>query len=176
MRAIDPNDRIVFIQTRNSMQATDLQAVSRGGYSMGGILILVVVYLHIASGFGYFDRQLIRFPVEVFGFFMSWFYFKSGCYYHAKGGLIETIAKEYKRLLVPYLLFVSLGLLVYNGLELFQPSIIKRVISQILDFGSVSEQAPLWFLLDFFIVKIVAAYLLHLSKKEIIIICSCSSL
>ena len=156
----------------NELKFADLQRISSGGYAAGAVLVLVVVYLHIAVGFGYFDRQLIRFPVEVFGFFMTWFYFKSGCYYHSERSFLKTIAKEYKKLLVPYLIFVSLGLLVYNGLELFQLSVIKRVVSQFLDFGSVSEQAPLWFLLDFYIVKIVATYLLHLTKKEIIIICS----
>jgi len=39
-----------------------------------------------------------------------------------------------------------------------------------LYYGSVSEQAPLWFILDFFFVKVISSYLLHLTKKENVLV------
>ena len=60
------------------------EIVSSASYAINGMLILIVVYLHLLSGFGYYDRFLLRIPVEMFGFFMTWFYFKSG------GGIMQT--------------------------------------------------------------------------------------
>lgn len=144
------------------------EIVSSASYAINGMLILIVVYLHLLSGFGYYDRFLLRIPVEMFGFFMTWFYFKSGGY-HANRSVWESVRKEFHRSIIPYLVFLFLGLLVYNGVGIFSKAVWMRALSQILDFGAVSEQAPLWFVLDFFLVKVFATYLLHKMKCHAVV-------
>lgn len=149
----------------------DKNSVSKSMYAISGILILIVVYLHLLSGFGYAQRPILRIPLEVFGFFMAWFYYKSGGYYRENRSLWDTFAKESKRSLVPYLLFTSIGLIIYNGTNLLHIDIWKRVADQILTYGSVSEQGSLWFILDFFFVKLISTCALRfLSKKAVVII------
>lgn len=150
----------------------DKSIVSESMYAINGILILVVVYLHLLSGFGYSQRPILRIPVEVFGFFMAWFYYKSGGYYRENRSLWDTFVKECKRSLVPYLLFTLLGLVIYNGTNLLHIDTWKRVADQMLTYGSVSEQGPLWFILDFFLVKLIGTCVLRFLSKETVVMAS----
>ena len=97
-------------------------------------------------------------------FYMAWFFFKSGMY-HRDVSLQEILKKSVDRLLIPYLAFSIISLAIaglFHGiLEGFTGliSVIKEIPFYLKKEGAVICNAPLWFLLSLFLVRLLFSVL-----------------
>lgn len=128
------------------------------------ILILHMIYTcHIAYECG--DGKPIPFSIisTVFSFFMSWFFYKGGMM-HKEKPLKDILYKSYKRLLVPYLIFLFIGF-VLDGVIKFSlyehysvTSFIKEEFITVIKKSVLHPTAVSWFLLSLFVVRLVFNY------------------
>ena len=97
---------------------------------------------------------------------MSWFFFKGGMMYKETDSK-TLISKSSKRLLVPYLIFILLGM--FLEILFFQfdynvppiPSILRGGIVEILQTTAVYPTFAVWFLISLFFARIVFNLLFH---------------
>lgn len=93
--------------------------------------------------------------------FMGWFFYKSGMFHKLKD-FTFIVKYNARKLLVPYIVYSILGELFY-WIYLYQndllnlKEIIRNPILDIIHYGSVAGNTPLWFLLSLFVVKAVMA-------------------
>lgn len=123
------------------------------------VLILHMIYTaHIAYYCGGFKPTVIALIGRTLSFFMSWFFFKGGMMH--KGTSTKAIfQKSARRLLIPFLLFLLLGLLLdgwiqsakidFNGI-----SFIKGEFTTFLTNSTLRPTAASWFLLSLFVARI----------------------
>lgn len=79
--------------------------------NINGLLIINMIFLvHLASFSGVNETPLIVYLRITMGFFMSWFFFKAGMFYHRRP-IRDVLRSSYRRLIVPYLFFNSVGIL-----------------------------------------------------------------
>ena len=123
-------------------------------------MILFMIYRHcLIPGHllpSAFEDTVMCYPLL---FFMAWFFFKSGMY-HRDTSLQEVLKKSIDRLLIPYLVFSFIAVVIagichwilegFNGLV----SVIKEVPFYLKKEGAVICNAPLWFLLSLFLVRL----------------------
>jgi fucose 4-O-acetylase-like acetyltransferase len=125
-----------------------------------GILILYVIIGHccgMANTYEVFETWTL-----FFAFFMPWFFFKSGMFYHANSNQVEY-KKMFRRLIVPFFIFSLIGtpiniirMAVHGDLDFIQ--IVKSIFG-VFFLGSFPGNLPLWFLLSLFIVKLLFNYI-----------------
>ena len=105
---------------------------------------------------------------------MGWFFYKGGCYFH-DNSLSETIAKGCRRLLVPYLCFSVLAIfleVIIHGLlgnVAESKSIISEIPITLKREGAVSCNAPLWFLISLFFVRVFYAFFIRIRIPVLLI-------
>ena len=133
---------------------------------LAGVLIVYMVYVHICQLFQYDNNVCFKCLQHIFGFFMPWFFFKGGMFYH--DGLTTQIIKSgFRRLITPYILWTSIGVAIlsiiryYHGIPFDFLRCVKGSVGCMLLTGSVRGNLPLWFLLTLFCSRI----LFHLSRK-----------
>ena len=115
---------------------------------------------HIASQCGE-PRPILITEINIaLSFFMSWFFFKGGMM-HKKIPQKELIKKSTHRLLVPYAIFLFLGLLLYGISEftskenLTAIAFLKDEVIHLLYTAEIQPVAPVWFLLSLFFVRLL---------------------
>ena len=125
------------------------------------LLILHMIYTcHIASACGAPRPILITQINTTLSFFMAWFFFKGGMM-HKKQPQKELMKKSAKRLLVPYAIFLLLGLLLDSIIKfttndhLTIMAFLKSETIHFLYTAEVSPVAASWFLLSLFVVRLV---------------------
>lgn len=124
---------------------------------VAGLMILYMIYGHICSWVP--EIQQIPIISRLLFLFMPWFFFKSGMFF-GKKPIKEVLTGGWKKLIVPYIVFSVVGQLMFAVRDilsgkidwmLFAISTLRIPIHQ----GAVAGNAPLWFLLTLFFVRIL---------------------
>lgn len=130
-----------------------------------------MIYTHICPWAG------IATPLHVgkfLFFFMAWFFYKSGIFFHDKS-LLECYKKGIKRLIVPYILFSIIGWCIFFLRDFIKQEITWQYfinsLRPILHEGAVAGNAPLWFLFTLFCVRIIFCLVQRFNKYLPIIVC-----
>lgn len=127
--------------------------------TVGGVMILFMILRHCFIDTvkdSLFGGVIAYYPLL---FFMAWFFFKGGMFYRDEP-LAASISKGFTRLLVPYFVFsliaVILASIVYGCLDGIQgiQGVFQRIPVYVKREGAVDCNAPLWFLLSFFLVRV----------------------
>lgn len=110
------------------------------------------------------ENTVFNYPLM---FFMAWFFFKAGMF-HRDTVLQKVFNKAVGRLLVPYIVF-SIIAIVIIGLNHFALEKVSGFVGVIKDVpiylkreGAVICNAPLWFLLSLFFVRLFFSLLTKL--------------
>ena len=126
-----------------------------------GILILYMIFiLHcgdIAKSHSVLSSLLGKL---LFSFMMPWFFFKSGMF--ADKAKFD-IKRNFKKFISPYILFTIYGwvimLLYYLYLGIFSmENLFINPVKQIILYGGIEWNMPLWFLLGLFLVKMLFSF------------------
>lgn len=127
---------------------------------IAGWLIILVILLH--TGFVGDQRYSLY---HCFFYLMPWFFFKSGIYDKDKP-FHETVRKEFKRLIVPYLFFSLFALItttvvaIPNGISECLNALWHNaclIVKQTLLKGTSRQNYPLWFLTSLFACKCISS-------------------
>lgn len=125
--------------------------------AVGGILIMWMIFVHVQALTQCFFVKNRWMPFLFC--FMGWFFFKAGMFFHDKP-FKKELHTVWKRLLIPYLTFSVIGFLVgvvllyiYHNESLIYFTL--RSIGQVVRWGGVTSNMPIWFLLSLAVVRIV---------------------
>lgn len=124
------------------------------------VLILHMIYTyHIANSCGGFKPTVIAFISTTLSFFMSWFFFKGGMM-HKDTSTKLIFQRSARRLLVPFVLFLLLGLLLDGWIQSTKSidfNVVSFIKGEIVTFLLQSILWPTgasWFLLSLFVARI----------------------
>lgn len=124
--------------------------------AIAGLLILVMIAGHCGLiGFGKFSIG------QLFSFYMGWFFFKSGMFHSTRKLNAALLEKFSTRLLRPFVIFSSFGLLfaLIRDASDNPIDVIEKFIVDILTLGASTYNIPLWFLSSLFVVKLITSKL-----------------
>lgn len=124
------------------------------------VLIMHMIYTtHIAYNCGPEVPDVFGIIGSVLSFFMSWFFFKGGMM-HKDSTTKELLRKSTKRLLIPYIIFLIVGIGLdfiikcsQNG-DLYILGFLKEELSIIFTISIVWPTGASWFLLSLFVARI----------------------
>lgn len=127
-------------------------------------MILFMVYRHcLLTGSllpESIENSVLCYPLL---FFMHWFFFKGGMYYR-ETEIHDELKKSFDRLLIPYLVFAAIAVVMSCIVHLACEGIsgAKDVLHGIPSYlkreGTVVDNAPLWFLLSLFFVRLFFSF------------------
>lgn len=124
-----------------------------------GIMLLFMMHHHICGRCGLGETAIHMTPYEILYFYMAYFFFKAGIFYHPQKTLKEICINSAKRLLVPFLIFSIIGYTWFGarmvGLSVQDFEYWWWPIRQIFAIGRVEGNGPLWFLLSLFFVRVI---------------------
>lgn len=129
--------------------------------NINGVLITFMFFYHVVGFAGLSEDFYII--TNIFSFFMPWFFFKSGMFFKEEK-FIDIYHKSIKRLIYPFIYFSIIGHFIYCLYLFFVVkdfNIIHYTLSpikQLLMYGSIAGNLPLWFLLSLFAVRIIFFY------------------
>ncbi len=115
-------------------------------------MIVYMIFTHIYQHLGFTDTRLYMGLEHCLYFFMAWFFFKAGMYFKPSDNK-AMIHKSSKRLLLPFIIWSSIGHIVYCAVHLYQGNLALNMaipIKQFVMSGSISGNLPLWFLITLF--------------------------
>ena len=128
-----------------------------------GILIVYMIFMHCVQWANATNFTISNILGYVFFFFMPWFFFKAGMFFNP-GKPMKSIARSsFKRLIKPFVLYAIIGHIFYCiNLFLNQNSDVLfytwHPIKSVLVAGASGGNAPLWFLITLFLVRILAKF------------------
>lgn len=128
-----------------------------------GILIVYMICWHCEQWAGISSTYQAHLLQQIFFFFMPWFFFKAGMFFKPKQNLKKVFKSSFTRLVIPFISFTILGQL-FLCLKLYlQTGKFCNIIplKGILFYGAGAGNAPLWFLLSLFIIRILATAVEH---------------
>lgn len=118
-----------------------------------------MMHHHICGASGLIDAPIHMIPYELLYFYMAYFFFKAGIFYHPDKSFKEVCIGSARRLLVPFVIFTVIG---YVWLGARQVGFSPREwaywwwpVRQIFAIGRVEGNGPLWFLLSLFFVRVI---------------------
>ena len=173
-----PDTPLFFCSQRNINLTSPILGVWRADYKMKNrfyyldniccVLILHMIYTcHIAHASGVAKTSVISIIGTTLSFFMSWFFFKGGMM-HKETKLKDIIRKSTKRLLIPYLIFLIIGIMLdilffkfEHDLPLNTIIFLKGEIVLILSTSTVWPTAAIWFLISLYFTRITFNLLYH---------------
>ena len=126
--------------------------------TVGGIMIIHMMYVVHAAHFTNVSPWLVEYVMELMTCFLPWFYFKSGMFYKDGSSLIEDFAKRVKKLLLPFAVFSFIGwglIFILGSLWMTDASVVdllKDSLSTFLWEGAFNGNFALWFLFSLFLV------------------------
>lgn len=103
-------------------------------------------------------------------FFMPWFFFKSGQFFHCKTQKI-IIKESYRRLLLPFFIFSIIG----HFFEILNIALSKNICYQISNLlpiksliiqGAIPANLPLWYLLSLFFVRTIGNIIIKTTSNK----------
>ena len=134
-----------------------------------GILIIWMIYGHLLGLLNMLDSPFYIYPRYVLGFFMPWFFYKSGMFHKEESG-VKSIIRGGAKLKRYYNVWGVIGLiigLVCNS-GFYHQSIItffkSEIYSIIINAAPVSN-LPLWFLISLFLTRMLS---IIIKKKYIL--------
>ncbi len=129
--------------------------------TVSGIMLIWMMYVvHLARISG-IDTPFLHFSLSLMSCFMPWFYFKAGMLFNPEKPFKIELKGNIKRLLIPFLIYSAIGwggiyiggnLLLGNDNLL---SLIAESLNSFLWYGAFNGNFALWFLLSFFLVKLL---------------------
>ena len=148
-----------------------LQQVKQRAYYLDNICCILIIHLiytgHIADSCGDDEPRVISWVCQTLSFVMSWFFFKGGMM-HKETSTRKLIEKSTQRLLVPFVIFLFLGLLLDGavllldnpeGLNAFQ--FLRNEFDTFVTTSILWPTAAIWFLLALFVARIGFNALFH---------------
>lgn len=131
--------------------------------AVAGIMILDMILLHCYS-----------FPFQIYlSFFMPWFFFKSGMFFKHES-VKDCVQKSAKKLLYPYVTFSIVGCILY-----FISILLKGdydwthytidPVKELFEKGALPGNLPLWFLLTFFLVRVIFSFAENNTKYPFVV-------
>lgn len=137
---------------------------------ISGLLIIHMILGHCFQRAGAIDSWFYR-QMEYLYFFMPWFFYKNGMFYHPLS-LKQTAFGGIKRLLKPFVLYSFIGHILYCLKILIDGDknwihFVLTPIKEIVWGGACQGNIPLWFLLSLFVVRIIAFFLFR--TKELVL-------
>ena len=127
--------------------------------TIAGLMLLFMMHHHICGTCGLEDSIIHMLPYKILYFYMAYFFFKAGIFYHPERTVKEVFVNSVRRLLVPYLLFTAIGYVWFGaqslGLSVRDWNYWWWPIRQIFAIGRVEGNGPLWFLLSLFLVRVI---------------------
>lgn len=145
--------------------------------TLAGFFIVLMIFNHICQH-THFENSLIYIWLgKLFFFFMPWFFFKAGLF-NSKRSLREEAKHLQKKVLFPFVVFTIVGYIInLLRLDVLSSISVNDIIwSPIIDFlfmGSIYGNLPLWFLLSFYMVKIVQEFCME-KKYNSLYLCAFS--
>lgn len=130
-----------------------------------GLCIIRMLMLHIISMCGFRDVYWFGKVMAWSFFFMSFFFFKAGYFNKTVGGnSLEYIKDKAKRLLTPYVVWGTIGSIVYFGFFLLAPEHFAKNIERLAwshtyKVSHFYGDPPCWFLLSFFMSYVAVHFL-----------------
>ncbi len=122
-----------------------------------GFFILQMILLHVLQFAGEdLTRKPYSYLIYVF-FYMPWYFYKSGTFFRERG-VKETLAKDFRKLILPLFFFSLFGLCVEAAIRLAEGEFTLRwlILSNGMNFlrsGCIHANGALWFLTVLFLVK-----------------------
>ena len=139
---------------------------------VAGLLILFMVYTHIAQLNALQDNTYLRLS-RILMYYMAWFFFKSGLFYRerTRGEEVKSIWNKFLR---PFLIFSILGSIIHSIHLLFlrEYSITAHLfipLQDLLWYGSLEGNKPLWFLLTLAITRTLFIFIGP--RKQVLVPC-----
>ena len=141
-----------------------------------GILVINMILLHTYSAVNISDAFLCSIQNRAICFFMPWFFFKSGMYYRIEPSSKSLASNCAIKYLKPFVLYAFLGEIVWiiKDLILGNECNLRTIFVDLLHIpykGSLPGNAPLWFLITLFLVRILVNYLNnYVCEKQLLLI------
>lgn len=140
-----------------------------------GLLVINMILLHTYSAVNISDTFICSIQNRAICFFMPWFFFKSGMYYTitpSTKNLVKNCAVKY---LKPFVFYAILGEVIWiiKDLILGNECNLKTFVVDVLHIpykGSLPGNAPLWFLLTLFFVRILVNLLNKFVREKYLLI------
>lgn len=126
-----------------------------------GLLILHMILGHLVYNFdGLPESAFFKWEEKLLFFFMPWFFFKNGMFYHPDNENKAFISRNYHRLIVPFIIWSVIGEIVrWIGVAFSEHALDIRwyiiSIKTIFTEGAIVGNGPLWFLLSLFLSRIL---------------------
>ena len=141
---------------------------------LAGVCIIFMIFTHICQLSYQTGWPVYIHSLDVFYFYMYFFFMKSGALFHEKI-LKNSIIQNTRRLLYPYFLFMLVGHVVHciglylkGSLNVY--GCFVQPLREIYHRGSCSGNLPLWFLLCLFLVKVTYNLLVKCHIKPLVIL------
>lgn len=132
-----------------------------------GICIIRMITLHVTSACGFGQEDWWTPVMQWSYFFMSFFFFKAGYFNKTVSGDTKAYLKDkFKRLMIPYLVWGTIGNIIYFFFTTFildpRNSLVRQIdIKHLWTTSQFYGNIPCWFLFSFFMAYVVA----HLISK-----------
>lgn len=128
--------------------------------AIAGFMIAWMILGHCS----YFSHTVLPFA-KFLGFYMPWFFYKSGMFFIAKPSM-KLYINDARKLLRCYIVYSAIGWLIWCVCGLIDGSLslercIWRPIYAFIHQGSISANGALWFLLSLYIVRQIANLLIN---------------
>ena len=139
---------------------------------VGGILILWIMVFHALDGSEVFGEDQTRRVLPYLTFSMPWFFYRSGLFFHILPWR-ERLAKDIRKLLIPFLKWSALGFLIWLAMQaidgtLTRENCLSYPLQTLVIYGFLPVNIPIWFLLTLFLVRFGANCLLQWSVPPLV--------
>ena len=143
-----------MMRTKANLRDTGLDVIC-------GLLVLHMILGHIFSNFcGIEDSVFYYWEERLLFFFMPWFFFKNGMFFKPKTEQKTFIKRDFRRFMIPFIIWSAIGEIIRwidvalsanaTSIAWYAASIKSLIVK-----GMILGNAPLWFLLSLFIVRII---------------------
>lgn len=121
--------------------------------AVAGIMIIWMILCHVA----YFSHISLPSFIKYLGFYMPWFFYKSGMFFSKKNQVI-LLRKDASKLLRYFVVYSVIGWLIWGVCGIIDSSLTLRAclfkpIGSFFLRGGITGNGALWFLLSLFIVR-----------------------
>ncbi len=137
-----------------------------------GILILWIMSFHAMNGSKVFGEVDARVALPFLTFSMPWFFYRSGQFFEVLSPR-ERLAKDTRKLLIPFILWTAIGYLVHltmqaiDGTFTWQNCVVEPLRTFSI-YGYIPSNVPVWFVLTLFFVRIFSNALLRWSVPPLV--------
>ncbi len=126
---------------------------------LSAVMLLFMMHHHVCGMCGLMESRIHMIPYEMLYFYMAYFFFKAGIFYRPDRSIKEVVISSAKRLLVPFVLFSTIGYFLFGapdlGLSINEWQFWWWPVRQVFAIGRVEGNGALWFLLSLFFVRVI---------------------